>query len=209
MEQVTGDDGESGGDQHASIFVLGRQLFVAMLMLDTWQYFMHRYMHQNKFLYKHIHAQHHRLIVPYAFGALYNHPLEGLILDTIGRALAFLVSGMSPRTSIFFFSFATIKPVDDHCGLWLPGNLLHIFFKTTPLTMISIASFMGPSITIHSLSLRRGIGYLVLTCHMNLRGDRKEVLKLSLLKIARNIDNTVNMFVIEYVPLQFLSSSNA
>ncbi|KAH0672000.1 hypothetical protein KY284_023087 [Solanum tuberosum] len=126
---VTGDDGESGGDQHASIFVLGRQLFVAMLMLDTWQYFMHRYMHQNKFLYKHIHAQHHRLIVPYAFGALYNHPLEGLILDTIGGALAFLVSGMSPRTSIFFFSFATIKTVDDHCGLWLPGNLFHIFFK--------------------------------------------------------------------------------
>lgn len=126
---VTGDDGESGGDRHASIFVLGRQLFVAMLMLDTWQYFMHRYMHQNKFLYKHIHAQHHRLIVPYAFGALYNHPLEGLILDTIGGALAFLVSGMSPRTSIFFFSFATVKTVDDHCGLWLPGNLFHIFFK--------------------------------------------------------------------------------
>ncbi|KAH0668788.1 hypothetical protein KY289_023281 [Solanum tuberosum] len=129
MEQVTGDDGESGGDRHASIFVLGRQLFVAMLMLDTWQYFMHRYMHQNKFLYKHIHAQHHRLIVPYAFGALFNHPLEGLILDTIGGALAFLVSGMSPRTFIFFFSFATIKTVDDHCGLWLPGNLFHIFFK--------------------------------------------------------------------------------
>ncbi|XP_070042380.1 sphinganine C4-monooxygenase 1 [Nicotiana tomentosiformis] len=126
---VTGNDGESDGDQHASIFVLGRQFFVAMVMLDTWQYFMHRYMHQNKFLYKHIHAQHHRLIVPYAFGALYNHPLEGLILDTIGGALAFLVSGMSPRTSIFFFSFATIKTVDDHCGLWLPVNLFHIFFK--------------------------------------------------------------------------------
>ncbi|XP_049405969.1 sphinganine C4-monooxygenase 1-like [Solanum stenotomum] len=126
---VTGDDGESSGDRHASIFVLGRQLFVATLMLDTWQYFMHWYMHQNKFLYKHIHAQHHRLIVLYAFGTLYNHPLEGLILDTIGGALAFLVSGMSPRTSIFFFSFATIKTVDDHCGLWLPGNLFHIFFK--------------------------------------------------------------------------------
>ncbi|KAH0668800.1 hypothetical protein KY289_023293 [Solanum tuberosum] len=56
-------------------------------------------------------------------------PLEGLILDTIGGALAFLVSGVSPRTSVFFFLFATIKTVDDHCGLWLPGNLFHIFFK--------------------------------------------------------------------------------
>ncbi|CAN0923666.1 Sphinganine C4-monooxygenase 1 [Linum grandiflorum] len=74
---------------------------------------MHRYMHQNKFLYKHIHSQHHRLVVPYAYGALYNHPVEG----------------MSPRASIFFFSFATLKTVDDHCGLWLPGNPFHLFFK--------------------------------------------------------------------------------
>ncbi|CAN1321577.1 Sphinganine C4-monooxygenase 1 [Linum perenne] len=67
---------------------------------------MHRFMHQNKFLYKHIHSQHHRLVVPYAYGALYNHPVEGLLLDTIG-----------------------LKTVDDHCGLWLPGNPFHLFFK--------------------------------------------------------------------------------
>ncbi|KAF6154640.1 hypothetical protein GIB67_000524 [Kingdonia uniflora] len=126
---VTGTDGEAAMDSQFSFFVLARQFVVAMLVLDTWQYFMHRYMHHNKFLYRHIHSQHHRLIVPYAFGALYNHPLEGLLLDTIGGALSFLLSGMSPRASIFFFSFATIKTVDDHCGLWLPGNLFHVFFR--------------------------------------------------------------------------------
>jgi sphinganine C4-monooxygenase len=60
------------------------QFVIAMFVLDTWQYFMHRYMHINKFLYKYIHSKHHTLVVPYAFGALYNHPLEGLILDTAG-----------------------------------------------------------------------------------------------------------------------------
>lgn len=125
---VTGDSEAAKGEQ-PSLFVLGRQFFVAMFILDTWQYFMHRYMHHNKFLYRHIHSQHHRLVVPYAFGALYNHPVEGLLLDTIGGALAFLLSGMSPRLSIYFFSFATVKTVDDHCGLWLPGNLFHIFFR--------------------------------------------------------------------------------
>lgn len=125
---VTGDD--SGvASQPLSFIVLIRQFFIAMLVIDTWQYFMHRYMHHNKFLYRHIHSQHHRLVVPYAFGALYNHPLEGLLLDTVGGALSFLLSGMSPRTSIFFFSFATVKTVDDHCGLWLPGNLFHMFFR--------------------------------------------------------------------------------
>ncbi|PON87516.1 Fatty acid hydroxylase [Trema orientale] len=131
---VRGRDGADATLNHkttttATLIILAKQLLIAMLVLDTWQYFMHRFMHQNKWLYKHIHSQHHRLMVPYAFGALYNHPLEGLLVDTFSGALAFLSSGMSPRTSIFFFSFATIKAVDDHCGLWLPGNLFHIIFK--------------------------------------------------------------------------------
>ncbi|KAK7274815.1 hypothetical protein RIF29_15914 [Crotalaria pallida] len=124
---VTGSDSQDA-NQNASLLVSARQFVIAMLVMDTWQYFMHRYMHHNKFLYKHIHSLHHRLVVPYSFGAQYNHPVEGFLLDTIGGALSFLVSGMSPRASIFFFSFATIKTVDDHCGLWLPGNLFHIFF---------------------------------------------------------------------------------
>lgn len=126
---MTGSDSQSSTNENTSLLVLARQFITAMLVMDTWQYFMHRYMHQNKFLYKHIHSLHHRLIVPYSFGALYNHPIEGLLLDTIGGALSFLLSGMSPRASIFFFSFATIKTVDDHCGLWLPGNLFHMFFN--------------------------------------------------------------------------------
>ncbi|BBN20061.1 sphinganine C4-monooxygenase [Marchantia polymorpha subsp. ruderalis] len=105
------------------------QVIVAMLVMDTWQYFVHRYMHINKFLYRHIHSQHHRLVVPYAFGALFNHPLEGLLLDTVGGAFSFLLSGMTPRTSIYFFTFATMKTVDDHCGLWLPGNPFHLLFQ--------------------------------------------------------------------------------
>ena len=126
---VTGSDPDPAqAEQTTSFIVLATQFLVAMMVLDTWQYFMHRYMHQNKFLYRHIHSQHHRLVVPYAYGALYNHPLEGLLLDTVGGALSFLVSGMSPRTSIFFFSFATLKTVDDHCGLWLPGNPFHFVF---------------------------------------------------------------------------------
>ncbi|KAK7309778.1 hypothetical protein RJT34_06782 [Clitoria ternatea] len=127
---VTGSDSQdTTTSENTSLLVLARQFVTAMLVMDAWQYFMHRYMHHNKFLYKHIHSLHHRLIVPYSFGALYNHPVEGLLNDTIGGAVSFLVSGMSPRVSIYFFSLATIKTVDDHCGLLLPGNLFHIFFK--------------------------------------------------------------------------------
>ncbi|XP_037424826.1 sphinganine C4-monooxygenase 2-like [Triticum dicoccoides] len=97
------------------------QVTVGKAVLDGWQYAWHRYMHRNKFMYRHVHSWHHRLVLPYAFGVQYNHPVEGL-LDTVGGALAFLASGMSSRVSIFFFMLCAIKGVDAHCGLWLPGN---------------------------------------------------------------------------------------
>ncbi|KAF3450403.1 hypothetical protein FNV43_RR06484 [Rhamnella rubrinervis] len=116
LKEVTGRDKEQIGPK-PSLIVVAIQFVAAMVVLDTWQYFMHKLLHHNKFLYKHIHSHHHRLVVPHTFGALYNHPLEGLLIDTIGGALSFLLSGMSRRVSIFFFSFATIKSVDDNCGL--------------------------------------------------------------------------------------------
>jgi sphinganine C4-monooxygenase len=105
------------------------QIIIGTFFMDKWQYFAHRYMHQNKFLYRHVHSQHHRLVVPYAIGALYNHPLEGLLLDTLGGAISFLIPGMTARTSVLFFCSAVVKTADDHCGLWLPGNIFHIFFQ--------------------------------------------------------------------------------
>ncbi|KAF7126439.1 hypothetical protein RHSIM_Rhsim11G0089500 [Rhododendron simsii] len=129
LATVTSQASSSGVTFQPSLPVQILQIAIAMLVMDTWQYFVHRYMHQNKFLYRHIHSQHHRLVVPYAIGALYNHPLEGLLLDTFGGAISFLVSGMTARTAVIFFCFAVIKTVDDHCGLWLPGNIFHLFFQ--------------------------------------------------------------------------------
>ena len=82
---------------------------IAVFLLDAWEYWIHRLMHVNKFLYRHLHSRHHRLYVPYAFGALYNHPLEGLILDTVGTAVAVTAARTSIRESMFFFCFATMK----------------------------------------------------------------------------------------------------
>jgi sphinganine C4-monooxygenase len=82
---------------------------VAIIVLDSWEYWIHRFMHMSKFLYRHIHGRHHRLYVPYAYGALYNHPLEGLILDTCGGAVAMKISCLSLREAMIFFVFATMK----------------------------------------------------------------------------------------------------
>jgi len=117
------------------------QFFLAILIVDTWQYFLHRAMHMNKWLYSKLqfcwlsqdrtniliatfHSRHHRLYVPYAYGALYNHPFEGFLLDTCGAGLAYLVTGLTPRQAICFFTGSTIKTVDDHSGYALPWDPL-------------------------------------------------------------------------------------
>ncbi len=73
------------------------------------------------------HSRHHRLYVPYAYGALYNHPFEGFLLDTLGASIAYKLAGLTARQGMIFFSASTIKTVDDHCGYSLPWDpLQHI-----------------------------------------------------------------------------------
>ncbi|KAI9932289.1 hypothetical protein ASPWEDRAFT_171584 [Aspergillus wentii DTO 134E9] len=108
-------------------FIPAIQFAWAVSVVDTWQYFLHRAMHLNRWLYVKFHSRHHRLYVPYAFGALYNHPVEGFLLDTAGTGVAFLTARMTNRQSIWFFTFSTIKTVDDHCGYAFPWDpLQHI-----------------------------------------------------------------------------------
>ncbi|KAI5805641.1 fatty acid hydroxylase superfamily-domain-containing protein [Peziza echinospora] len=104
------------------------RLWVAVFLLDTWQYFLHRLMHTIPSLYRAIHSHHHRLYCPYAFGALYNHPVEGFLMDTIGAGMAFKASGMGQQGAFFFFTFSTLKTVDDHCGYKLPWDPLQWIF---------------------------------------------------------------------------------
>ncbi|KAI9779507.1 MAG: hypothetical protein M1839_007315 [Geoglossum umbratile] len=106
------------------VLVPAFQFSLAVFFMDTWQYFLHRAMHSNLWLYRTFHSRHHRLYVPYAFGALYNHPFEGFLLDTMGASIAFKFAGLTTRQGMWFFTGSTIKTVDDHCGYALPWDPL-------------------------------------------------------------------------------------
>ncbi len=106
------------------VLIPALQFGMAILIVDTWQYFLHRAMHMNKWMYTKLHSRHHRLYVPYAFGALYNHPVEGFMLDILGTGIAYLVTGMTTRQGMWFFTCTTIKTVDDHCGYAFPWDPL-------------------------------------------------------------------------------------
>ncbi|KAI0272613.1 hypothetical protein BC834DRAFT_840846 [Gloeopeniophorella convolvens] len=69
--------------------------------------------------------------VPYAYGALYNHPVEGFLLDSIGAVLGEAAAQLSVRQATFFFVISTCKTVDDHCGYRLPFDPLQLFSGNT------------------------------------------------------------------------------
>ncbi len=106
-----------------SIWVfLGQVLFV-FLIDDVWFYFLHRYLHQNKYLLKKIHSIHHRAHTPFPLEYLYAHPLEW-ILGTIGPFLgyAFIILVM-PLNIYAFWAFALFRNLHEihiHSDLNLP-----------------------------------------------------------------------------------------
>ncbi|KAI8369254.1 uncharacterized protein BYT42DRAFT_583666 [Radiomyces spectabilis] len=104
------------------------KFLAGMVIMDTHQYILHRMAHQYTFLYKNFHSHHHRLYVPYAFGALYNHPVEGFCLDTVGGALSFELTRMSPFLGMCFFTFSNLKTINDHCGYAFPWDPLNVCF---------------------------------------------------------------------------------
>ena len=104
------------------------KLLAGITIIDTWQYWLHRLMHENKALYRRFHLRHHRLYVPYAYGALYNDPLEGFLLDTLGAGIAQMLCKLTARECILLCTFQTLKTVDDHLGYRLPWDPLQMIF---------------------------------------------------------------------------------
>jgi len=105
------------------------QVFFAMFVIDIWQYTLHRLFHTVPYLYRNIHSWHHRLYVPFAYGALYNHPLEGFLLDLLGSVVAMEAARMTVRQSILLFGLATAKTIHDHSGWSLPFDPMQFLFK--------------------------------------------------------------------------------
>jgi len=96
------------------------KIIFGLLLVDTYQYWVHWYMHVNSWLYLKIHCVHHRLVIPYAIGALYNHPLEGLLMDIVGTGAVILLFQMNVYTQLIFTCILTSKTIFDHSGYRIP-----------------------------------------------------------------------------------------
>ncbi|KAL8965692.1 MAG: hypothetical protein Q9183_003733 [Haloplaca sp. 2 TL-2023] len=109
------------------ILIPALRLYLALWLADTWVFFIHRFEHSNKWLYKTFHARHHELNVTYSWGGIYDHPIESLFLSVGAFVIAVLGSGMSLRESMVFSAFSSAKACTDHSGYRFPWNPVDLF----------------------------------------------------------------------------------
>jgi len=99
---------------------IGQELLKLCFVLvidDIFFYFLHRTMHENKYLYKKIHKIHHRANTPIPIDYIYVHPFEwlsGFVGPFIGMIL---VGGISFYTFWAYLIIRNIHELHIHSGL--------------------------------------------------------------------------------------------
>ena len=93
------------------------KLIIVLLIDDLFFYFLHRIMHQSKYIYKTIHKIHHRANTPIPIDYIYVHPLEwlsGFIGPFLGMVL---LGGISVYTFWAYLIIRNIHELHIHSGL--------------------------------------------------------------------------------------------
>jgi sterol desaturase/sphingolipid hydroxylase (fatty acid hydroxylase superfamily) len=84
---------------------------------DSCFYFMHGWMHQNKFLFKKIHKLHHCAIRPLPIDYMYEHPLE-ILIENSGTFLGIMILGhVSCLTLWIYGAVRVVHAVQVHSGI--------------------------------------------------------------------------------------------
>jgi sterol desaturase/sphingolipid hydroxylase (fatty acid hydroxylase superfamily) len=91
------------------------------LMDDSWFYFAHRWMHENQWVFRHIHSIHHRVRSTLPLDYIYVHPFEWM-LGGLGIPLACLMvyltlGSVSAYAFIAFGAFKVFHEINIHSGI--------------------------------------------------------------------------------------------
>jgi sphinganine C4-monooxygenase len=109
----------TGGSRDLAVFALSYALAEA----STWC--IHRAMHSNRFLWRHIHRYHHRYADPSASSTIYAHPLELILVDILPFAIGPLVAGCSPAVFSTVAVAGTLNALLVHSGYQIYYDMGH------------------------------------------------------------------------------------
>ncbi|HWP64664.1 MAG TPA: sterol desaturase family protein [Candidatus Limnocylindria bacterium] len=104
-------------------WVIAGQVLFFVYLDDFLYYWFHRAMH-TRWLYKHVHAWHHRIVTPWAVTGNYMHPLEYGLTGAVALVGPMLV-GAHVVTLWIWFAFRQWEAAEGHCGYDLPWTPTH------------------------------------------------------------------------------------
>ena len=108
-------------DNSHSIFISIGSLLLALVVHETYYYWLHRWMHRPK-IYKWIHKVHHDSIVTSPWTSFSFHPLES-ILQAIFVPFIIILLPMHIGALIFFLTFMTVSATINHLDIEIyPSN---------------------------------------------------------------------------------------
>lgn len=105
-------------------YVVALQIIFFILLDDFLYYWMHRYMHENKWLLKHVHSVHHRIRNTCALDGNYFHWLEFVMTGSLALVGPMLV-GAHIYVLYGWIILRQLEAADGHAGYDFRWNPLH------------------------------------------------------------------------------------
>ncbi len=105
------------GTELPSVFVFTIQLGFIYLIDDLFFYFMHRWLHTNKFMMQSVHRIHHNATTPFPLEYIYVHPFEWM-LGFLGPMIAIIMMlGVNVYVFWIYLIFRNLHELDIHSGI--------------------------------------------------------------------------------------------
>lgn len=95
------------------------ELAVFSILEELLFYYSHRLFHHPS-LYKHFHKQHHEWTAPIGIIAIYAHPLEHMLSNTLPVIIGPVILGSHITTTSLWYCLALVSTTISHCGYHLP-----------------------------------------------------------------------------------------
>lgn len=106
-------------------YIIIAQLVFFVLLDDFLYYWMHRYMHENKWLLKHIHSVHHRIHNTCGINGNYMHWVEYSLTATLTLVGPMLI-GAHIYVVYLWVILRQVEGADGHIGYDIPWNPAHL-----------------------------------------------------------------------------------
>lgn len=106
-------------------YIIIAQLVFFVLLDDFLYYWMHRYMHENKWLLKHIHSVHHRIHNTCGINDNYMHWVEYSLTATLTLVGPMLI-GAHIYVVYLWVILRQVEGADGHIGYDIPWNPAHL-----------------------------------------------------------------------------------